>query len=90
VPKGEKFAETLKRGLESAYTLDTLVSARFIDVLDDLARGRAAMSYVMGTPETIASAASDASNIGSGLTIAGPTTGMLAVDADEVSAARDN
>ena len=70
----EKFAETLECGLESAYilaTLDTLVRARFIDVFDDLARGRAAMSYVVGTPETIASAASDASKIGSRLAIPG-------------------
>src|ERR1700756_1274283 len=52
----------------------------------------AAMSYVVAAPEFLASAASDLSNIGSGLTAAhaaaaGPTTAVMAAAGDEVSAA---
>jgi triacylglycerol lipase len=50
------------------------------------------MSYLVAAPEFLASAASDLSNIRSGLTAAhavaaAPTTGMLAAASDEVSAA---
>ena len=51
-----------------------------------------AMSYLVAAPEFFSSAASDLSNIGSGLTsahaaAAAPTTGVLAAAEDEVSAA---
>ena len=50
------------------------------------------MSYVVAVPEFVASAASDLSNIGSGLSAAhaaaaGPTTAVVAAAGDEVSAA---
>jgi len=50
------------------------------------------MSYVVAVPEFVASAASDLSNIGSGLTAAhaaaaAPTTAVVAAAGDEVSAA---
>ena len=50
------------------------------------------MSFVIAVPEFVASAATDLSNIGSGLSAANavaavPTTGVLAAAQDEVSAA---
>src|SRR5215472_58492 len=50
------------------------------------------MSYLVAAPEFVASAATDLSHIGSGLTAANavaaaPTTGVLAAAGDEVSAA---
>src|ERR1700757_3539992 len=50
------------------------------------------MSYLVAAPEFLGSAATDLSNIGSGLTAANavaaaPTTGILAAAGDEVSAA---
>ena len=50
------------------------------------------MSFVMAVPEFVASAATDLSNIGSGLSVANavaaaPTTAVVAAAGDEVSAA---
>jgi hypothetical protein len=50
------------------------------------------MSFVIAAPKFVTAAASDLANIGSSLSeangaAAAPTTGMMAADADEVSAA---
>src|SRR6516225_2121315 len=56
------------------------------------AGGRCGMSFVIAVPEFVASAATDLSNIGSGLSAANaaaaaPTTAVVAAAGDEVSAA---
>jgi PE family len=58
--------------------------------VDDVAG--VAMSFVVAVPEFVSSAASDLSNIGSGLSAAhaaaaGPTTAVMAAAGDQVSAA---
>ena len=89
--RGQKFAETLecRFGIGVRFEL----SWCFISITEVSTSWRVmAMSYVVAVPEFVASAASDLSNIGSGLSAANaaavvPTTAVVAAAGDEVSAA---